>query len=192
MTRRELRENVFKMLFRVEFHEEGELDEQLSLVEEEIEFVMEERIVDSVVNEYFFKDGSYERKISGPIKNGYFDGEVTFTEFVGDVAYTGTGVAHNGIFERLTDAIPTEVYETTNDQYICAALYDPYGELYSFKLSSTQGLAELHHYTVCPEKHQAYSTARGGQITAFPFIEYKSQPYHNRGKLPENEILPMK
>ena len=144
------------------------------IVEEEIEFVMEERIVDSVVNEYFFKNGSYERKISGPIKNGYFDGDVTFTEFVGDVAYTGTGVAHNGIFERLTDAIPTEVYKTTNDQYICAALYDPYGDLYSFKLSSTQGLAELHHYTVCPEKHQAYSTARGGQITAFPFIGYKS------------------
>ena len=156
--------------------ENPEIEDTLDqpIVEEEIEFVMEERIVDSVVNEYFFKDGSYERKISGPIKNGYFDGEVTFTEFVGDVAYTGTGVAHNGIFERLTDAIPTEVYETTNDQYICAALYDPYGELYSFKLSSTQGLAELHHYTVCPEKHQAYSTARGGQITAFPFIGYKS------------------
>ena len=42
MTRRELRENVFKMLFRVEFHEEGELDEQLSLVEEEIENLTEE------------------------------------------------------------------------------------------------------------------------------------------------------
>ena len=156
--------------------ENPEIEDTLDhpIVEEEIEFVMEERIVDSVVNEYFFKDGSYERKISGPIKNGYFDGEVTFTEFVGDVAYTGTGVAHNGIFERLPDAIPTEVYETTNDQNICAALYNPYGELYSFKLSSTQGLAELHHYTVCPEKHQAYSTARGGQITAFPFIGYKS------------------
>lgn len=144
------------------------------LVEEEIEFVMEERIVDSIVNEYFFKDGSYERKISGPIKNGYFDGEVTFTEFVGDVAYTGTGVAHNGIFERLTDAIPADVFETSNEQYVCATLYDPYGELYSLKLSSTQGLAELHHYTVCPEKYQAYSTARSGQITAFPFIGYKS------------------
>ena len=156
--------------------ENPEIEDTLDqpVVEEEIEFIMEERIVDSVVNEYFFKNGSYERKISGPIKNGYFDGEVTFTEFVGDVAYTGTGVAHNGIFERLTDAIPGEIYETTNDQYICAALYDPYGELYSFKLSSTQGLAELHHYTVCPEKHQAYSTARGGQITAFPFIGYKS------------------
>ena len=156
--------------------ENPEIEDTLDqpIIEEEIEFVMEERIVDSIVNEYFFKDGSYERKISGLIKNGYFDGEVTFTEFVGDVAYTGTGVAHNGIFERLTDAIPAEVYETTSDQYICAALYDPYGELYSFKLSSTQGLAELHHYTVCPEKHQAYSTARGGQITAFPFIGYKS------------------
>ena len=143
-------------------------------VEEEIEFVMEERIVDGVVNEYFFKDGSYERKITGPIKNGYFDGEVTFTEFVGDVAYTGTGVAHNGIFERLTDAVPSEIFETTKDQYVCAALYDPYGELYSLKLSSTQGLAEMHHYTVCPEKYQAFSTARNGKITAFPFIGYKS------------------
>ncbi len=144
------------------------------LPDEEIEFVMEERIVDSVVNEYFFKNGSYERKISGPIKNGYFDGEVTFTEFVGDIAYTGTGVAHNGIFERLTDAIPDEILETTPNQYVCAALYDPYGELYSLKLSSTQGLAELHHYTVCPEKYQVFSTARNGQISAFPFIDYRS------------------
>lgn len=156
--------------------ENPEIEDTLDqpFVEEEIEFKMEERIVDSVVNQYFFKNGSYERKISGPIKNGYFDGEVTFTEFVGDVAYTGTGVAHNGIFERLTDAIPEDVLKTTMDQYICAALYDPYGELYSLKLSSTQGLAELHHYTVCPEKYQVFSTARGGQITAFPFIGYKS------------------
>lgn len=143
-------------------------------VDEEIEFVMEERIVDGVINEYFFTDGSYERKITGPIKNGVFDGEVTFTEFVGDVAYTGTGVAHNGIFERLTDAVPSDVFETTSDQYVCAALYDPYGELYSLKLSATQGLAEMHHYTVCPEKYQAYTTARSGKITAFPFITYKS------------------
>ena len=143
-------------------------------VEEEIEFVMEERIVDCTINEYFFKNGTYERKISGPIKDGYFDGEVTFTEFVGDVAYTGTGVAHSGIFERLTDAVPSDVFETTKDQYVCAALYDAYGELYSLKLSATQGLAEMHHYTVCPEKYQAYTTARGGQITASPFIAYKS------------------
>ena len=143
-------------------------------VEEEIEFIMEERIVDGVINEYFFNDGSYERKITGPIKNGLFDGEVTFTEFVGDIAYTGSGVAHNGIFERLTDAVPAEIFETSKEQYVCAALYDPYGELYSLKLSSTQGLAEMHHYTVCPEKYQAFQTARNGQITAFPFIGYKS------------------
>lgn len=143
-------------------------------IEEGIEFIMEERIVDGVINEYFFNDGSYERKITGPIKNGLFDGEVTFTEFVGDVAYTGSGVAHNGIFERLTDAVPAEIFETSKEQYVCAALYDPYGELYSLKLSSTQGLAEMHHYTVCPEKYQAFSTARNGQITAFPFIGYKS------------------
>ena len=37
MTRRELRENVFMMLFRVEFHEEEELNEQIGLFEEEVE-----------------------------------------------------------------------------------------------------------------------------------------------------------
>ena len=42
MTRRELRENVFKMLFRVEFHEEGELDEQLNLLAEDIEDLTED------------------------------------------------------------------------------------------------------------------------------------------------------
>ena len=41
MTRRELRENVFKMLFRVEFHEEGEMPEQLDLVDDEFENVKE-------------------------------------------------------------------------------------------------------------------------------------------------------
>ncbi len=36
MTRRELRENVFMMLFRIEFHEEGDMTEQLSLLEEDL------------------------------------------------------------------------------------------------------------------------------------------------------------
>lgn len=36
MTRRELRENVFMMLFRVEFHNEDEMPEQLVLFEEEL------------------------------------------------------------------------------------------------------------------------------------------------------------
>uniref|UniRef100_UPI004055B4DD transcription antitermination factor NusB n=1 Tax=Agathobacter sp. TaxID=2021311 RepID=UPI004055B4DD len=41
MTRRELRENVFKILFRVEFHEEEGLQEQLALYIEELEGVKE-------------------------------------------------------------------------------------------------------------------------------------------------------
>ena len=39
MTRRELRENVFLLLFRVEFHEEGEMTEQLGLLVEDLEDV---------------------------------------------------------------------------------------------------------------------------------------------------------
>ncbi len=44
MTRRELRENVFMMLFRVEFHEEGEMTEQLGLLEEDLEHVNPEHL----------------------------------------------------------------------------------------------------------------------------------------------------
>jgi N utilization substance protein B len=41
MTRRELRENMFKMLFRVEFHNQDEIPEQLGLFEEELEHIKE-------------------------------------------------------------------------------------------------------------------------------------------------------
>ena len=41
MTRRELRENVFKMLFRVEFHEEGEMTGQLGMMDDELENIKE-------------------------------------------------------------------------------------------------------------------------------------------------------
>ena len=45
MTRRELRENVFKMLFRVEFHEEGEMSEQLEdMMDDELENIKEEDV----------------------------------------------------------------------------------------------------------------------------------------------------
>ena len=37
MTRRELRDNVFKMLFRIEFHEAEEMPEQLALFEGELD-----------------------------------------------------------------------------------------------------------------------------------------------------------
>ena len=42
MTRRELRENVFLMLFRVEFHEGEDIAEQLDLLTDEIEDINEE------------------------------------------------------------------------------------------------------------------------------------------------------
>ncbi len=42
MTRRELRENVFKMLFRVEFHDEDEMSGQLEMMDDELENVKEE------------------------------------------------------------------------------------------------------------------------------------------------------
>lgn len=42
MTRRQLRENAFKMLFRVEFHDDKELPEQLILFEDELEPISED------------------------------------------------------------------------------------------------------------------------------------------------------
>ena len=44
MTRRELRENVFLMLFRVEFHEEGEMSGQLGMMDDELENIKEEDV----------------------------------------------------------------------------------------------------------------------------------------------------
>lgn len=37
-----------------------------------------------------------------------------------------------------------------------------------------------------------YNPKYGGGMFRFPFITYKPQYYHNRGKLPPNEILPKK
>ncbi|MBO5259053.1 MAG: transcription antitermination factor NusB [Agathobacter sp.] len=45
MTRREIRENVFKMLFRAEFHEAEEMTEQVSLFEEELSEAKEDELV---------------------------------------------------------------------------------------------------------------------------------------------------
>ena len=42
MTRRESRENIFKMLFRVEFHEQDTFDEQFVLFKEALENLSEE------------------------------------------------------------------------------------------------------------------------------------------------------
>ena len=42
MTRSKIRENVFKMLFRVEFHEQDDIKEQLDLFAEELENLSED------------------------------------------------------------------------------------------------------------------------------------------------------
>ena len=57
MTRRELRENVFMMLFRVEFHNEDEMPEQLVLFEEELENLNEKdsAYINHKCNEIFAK-----------------------------------------------------------------------------------------------------------------------------------------
>ena len=51
MTRRQLRENVFKMLFRVEFHDEKEMPEQLTLFEDEVEPISEDEKI-YIANKY--------------------------------------------------------------------------------------------------------------------------------------------
>lgn len=51
MTRRQLRENVFKMLFRVEFHDEKEMPEQLALFEDEVEPISEDEKI-YMINKY--------------------------------------------------------------------------------------------------------------------------------------------
>ena len=42
MTRSKIRENVFKMLFRVEFHEQDDIKEQLDMFAEELENLSED------------------------------------------------------------------------------------------------------------------------------------------------------
>ena len=51
MSRREIREQIFKMLFRIEFHESEEMSEQMELFleEEEIEEKLNE--IDEAINE---------------------------------------------------------------------------------------------------------------------------------------------
>ena len=51
MTRRQLRENVINMLFRVEFHDDKELPEQLILFEDEVEPISEDEKI-YMINKY--------------------------------------------------------------------------------------------------------------------------------------------
>ena len=72
MTRRQLRENVFKMLFRVEFHDEKEMPEQLALFEDEVEPIREDEkiyislIESKIIDETVEKNpGMKEQDIAG-------------------------------------------------------------------------------------------------------------------------------
>ena len=70
MTRRELRESVFKMLFRVDFYEQGELTEQLKLFTEELENLKEEDFlyINNKCNEIFDKIPELDETVNGVVE----------------------------------------------------------------------------------------------------------------------------
>lgn len=70
MTRRELRENVFKMLFRVDFYEQGELTEQLKLFTEELENLKEEDFlyINNKCNEIFDKIPELDETVNAVVE----------------------------------------------------------------------------------------------------------------------------
>lgn len=70
MTRRELRENVFKMLFRVDFYEKGELTEQLKLFTEELENLKEEDFlyINNKCNEIFDKIPELDETVNAVVE----------------------------------------------------------------------------------------------------------------------------
>ena len=68
MTRRELRENVFKMLFRVDFHNQGELTEQLKLFTDDLEDLNEADFlyINNKCNEIFDKIPEIDEALCSP------------------------------------------------------------------------------------------------------------------------------
>ena len=70
MTRRELRENVFKMLFRVDFHEQGDLTEQLKLFTEELENLKEADFlyINNKCNEIFDKIPELDETVNAVVE----------------------------------------------------------------------------------------------------------------------------
>lgn len=71
MTRREIRENIFKMLFRVEFHDAEEMKEQLLLYEESLESLAEKDLsyirqkVNGIIEHLPEIDGAINEKSTG-------------------------------------------------------------------------------------------------------------------------------
>lgn len=70
MTRRELRENVFKMLFRVEFHEGEDMSTQLGMIDEELENIKETDIayINSKCNDIIAKIPEIDEAINASTK----------------------------------------------------------------------------------------------------------------------------
>ncbi|MBO5656687.1 MAG: transcription antitermination factor NusB [Agathobacter sp.] len=70
MTRRELRENVFKMLFRVDFHNQGELTEQLKLFTDDLEDLKEEDFlyINNKCNEIFDKIPEIDEAVNAVVE----------------------------------------------------------------------------------------------------------------------------
>ena len=70
MTRREIRENIFKMLFRVEFHDEHDFMEQYNLFEEELGELNEEKraYIKSKCKEIFERIDEIDATINGVVK----------------------------------------------------------------------------------------------------------------------------
>ena len=70
MTRRQLRENVFKILFRVDFHEEDNLQEQLELYMEELEELKEadSAYISNKCKEIFSKVAEIDEAINAQTK----------------------------------------------------------------------------------------------------------------------------
>lgn len=70
MTRRQLRENVFKILFRVDFHEEDNLQEQLDLYMEELEELKEadSAYISNKCKEIFSKISEIDEAINAQTK----------------------------------------------------------------------------------------------------------------------------
>ena len=70
MTRREIRENIFKMLFRVEFHDEHDFMEQYNLFEEELGELNEEKraYIKSKCKEIFEHINEIDAAINGVVK----------------------------------------------------------------------------------------------------------------------------
>ena len=65
MTRSKIRENVFKMLFRVEFHDKSELAEQMELLNDELTSPTDEEKCNAIIEHMAELDALIDEKSTG-------------------------------------------------------------------------------------------------------------------------------